>query len=99
MLNRSRRSASAVWMTDSNSFERWLISMTDMPVPLKSSISACACWSTSKGNVAGPALKLWTRFGLVMKENSCCEILYTLYRLDLNTDKKKNGFVLFQIVR
>src|SRR5437879_3954413 len=44
-----------------NSFPRWLISITDMPEPCQSSISAAACASTSSGRTAGPALKLKTR--------------------------------------
>src|SRR5471032_3357857 len=42
-----------------NSGPRWLISMTDMPLPCQSSISAAACASTSFGSTAGPAEKLW----------------------------------------
>src|SRR4051812_49351833 len=41
-----------------NSLPRWLISITDMPEPCQSSISAAACDSTSSGSAAGPALKL-----------------------------------------
>src|SRR5438132_599564 len=44
-----------------NSLPRWLISITDMPDPVQSSISAEACASTSSGRTAGPALKLNTR--------------------------------------
>src|SRR5467141_1501940 len=44
-----------------NSMPRWLISITDMPDPCQSSISAAACSSTSSGRTAGPALKLKTR--------------------------------------
>src|SRR5712691_4493805 len=44
-----------------NSLPRWLISITDMPEPCQSSISAAACASTSSGRTAGPALKLKTR--------------------------------------
>src|SRR5258706_15837326 len=62
MLSRLRRSEAAPSINASNSFERWLISMTDIPVPLKSSNSACACSSTSRGRVPGPGLKLNTRF-------------------------------------
>src|SRR5438067_1456186 len=43
-----------------NSLPRWLISITDMPEPCQSSISAAACDSTSSGSAAGPALKLNT---------------------------------------
>src|SRR4051812_36714689 len=45
-----------------NSLPRWLISITDMPEPCQSSISAAACDSTSSGRAAGPALKLKTLF-------------------------------------
>ena len=44
-----------------NSLPRWLISITDMPLPCQSSISAAACCSTGSGSTAGPALKLNTR--------------------------------------
>src|SRR5215211_3349053 len=67
MPSSSRKSASAVWITASNSLERWLISITDMPVPLKSSNSACAFSRTSSGRTAGPGLKLKTRLGLDME--------------------------------
>ena len=43
-----------------NSGPRWLISMTDMPLPCQSSISLAACCSTSFGRTAGPAEKLNT---------------------------------------
>src|SRR5512139_3031800 len=44
-----------------NSLPRWLISITDMPLPRQSSISSRACTRTSSGSTAGPALKLYTR--------------------------------------
>src|SRR2546423_509240 len=44
-----------------NSLPRWLISITDMPDPCQSSISAAPRASTSSGRTAGPALKLNTR--------------------------------------
>src|SRR5690554_2964033 len=43
------------------SFERWLISMIDMPVPCQSSSSARACSRTASGSAAGPAQKLKAR--------------------------------------
>ena len=43
-----------------NSLPRWLISITDMPLPCQSSISAAALLSTASGSTAGPALKLNT---------------------------------------
>src|SRR5437660_5984833 len=50
-----------------NSLPRWLISITDMPLPCQSSISAAACCRTTSGSTAGPALKLTTR----MKKFRC----------------------------
>src|SRR5512147_2263093 len=44
-----------------NSGPRWLISITDMPLPRQSSISSAACRSTLSGSAAGPALKLKAR--------------------------------------
>src|SRR5690554_3604249 len=41
---------------------RWLISMTDRPLPCQSSISAWARSRTAVGRAAGPAQKLWARF-------------------------------------
>ena len=46
-----------------NSLPRWLISITDMPLPCQSSISAAAVRRTSSGSTAGPALKLKIRMG------------------------------------
>src|SRR5947207_14688156 len=46
----------------SNSGERWLISMTDMPEPRQSSNSSRMRSSTESGSALGPALKLKTRF-------------------------------------
>ena len=44
-----------------NSLPRWLISITDMPEPWRSSISSAAWRSTASGRAAGPGLKLNTR--------------------------------------
>src|SRR5690606_39309005 len=44
------------------SVPRWLTSMTDIPLPRQSSSSACARSSTGSGSIAGPGLKLKTRF-------------------------------------
>ena len=44
-----------------NALPRWLISITDMPVPCQSSSSSRACSRTSSGRTAGPGLKLKTR--------------------------------------
>jgi len=54
----SRRSDSACSQMAMNSLPRWLISMTLMPLPCQSSISAAACCSTASGITAGPAEKL-----------------------------------------
>ena len=45
-------------MMSSKVFERWLISITDIPAPGRLSISSRACSSTGTGSTAGPALKL-----------------------------------------
>src|SRR6185436_1419504 len=42
-------------------FERWLISITDIPTPGRLSMSRCAASKTGTGNTAGPALKLKIR--------------------------------------
>jgi hypothetical protein len=42
----------------SNAGERWLISMTLIPLPSKDKSSLCARSKTSTGRMAGPALKL-----------------------------------------
>ena len=75
MLSSSRKSASAVWMTASNSFERWLISITDIPVPLKFNNSAWASRKTSNGKTPGPGLKLWARLISEMDCDSCFMII------------------------
>src|SRR5450755_262649 len=41
-----------------NSLPRWLISITDTPLPCQSSISTAAWRSTGSGRTAGPGLKL-----------------------------------------
>src|SRR5947208_2534749 len=48
----------------SNSGERWLISITDMPEPRQSSSSSRMRSSTESGSALGPALKLWTRWSV-----------------------------------
>src|SRR5260370_2304499 len=58
-----------------NSLARWLISITDMPEPCQSSLSAAACASTSSGRTAGPALKLNTRAACLLP------ILFVLFLL------------------
>src|SRR5712692_2520215 len=60
-----------------NSLPRWLISITDMPDPCQSSISAAACASTSSGRTAGPALKLKIRVAGLLP------ILFVLSRHDV----------------
>src|SRR5215204_1431670 len=54
-------SAIAPLRRSSNVFERWLISMTDMPTPGSETSSRCACSSTGSGMMAGPAEKLNSR--------------------------------------
>src|SRR5215467_14015689 len=61
-----------------NSLPRWLISITDMPEPCQSSISAAACSSTSSGRTAGPALKLKTRLLPVLAVLPVSFILFLL---------------------
>src|SRR6188472_157185 len=62
MASSARRSASAFARIDMKWLPRWLISITDMPLPSQSSNSACARCSTGSGMAAGPALKFHTRF-------------------------------------
>jgi len=45
-------------MTSSNYLDRWLISVIDMPVPLKFKKELWISSNTGKGRAAGPALKL-----------------------------------------
>src|SRR5262252_8546451 len=61
MPPRARMSASAPWITASNVFDRWLISITDMPTPGNATRSRCASSSTGSGSTAGPAAKLKMR--------------------------------------
>src|SRR5215831_777347 len=56
-----RMSASAFWMIASKVFDRWLISITDMPTPGSATRSRCASSSTGSGSTAGPAAKLKMR--------------------------------------
>src|SRR6185312_4687820 len=44
-----------------NALLRWLISITDVPLPRQSVSSSRACSRTSSGSAAGPAAKLNTR--------------------------------------
>src|SRR2546425_5239117 len=48
-------------MISSKAFERWLISITDIPTPGSASRCARASSKTGTGNTAGPALKLKIR--------------------------------------
>src|SRR5437899_2700710 len=68
-----------------NSLPRWLISITDMPDPCQSSISAAACASTSSGRTAGPALKLKTRVSGLLP------ILFFLFLLRDALDARELG--------
>src|SRR5215467_10092722 len=71
MARRARRSASAFSAMEMNSLPRWLISMTDMPLPCQSSISAAAFRNTGSGRAAGPGLKLKT----LIEERLTCWLL------------------------
>mmetsp|Transcript_36616 Transcript_36616/g.89025 ORF Transcript_36616/g.89025 Transcript_36616/m.89025 type:complete len:332 (+) Transcript_36616:107-1102(+) len=64
----SRRSASARSQIEMNSLPRWLISITLMPLPCQSNISAATWCSTGSGRVAGPAEKLNGRDKLMERE-------------------------------
>src|SRR5512137_372632 len=57
----SRRSERASSWTASYSLPRWLCSMTDMPLPARSSSSSRARSSAGRGSAAGPALKFILR--------------------------------------
>ncbi len=57
----ARMSAMAESRIASNVFERWLISITDMPTPGSDTRSRCACSRTGSGSAAGPAEKLKIR--------------------------------------
>src|SRR5205809_4137171 len=48
-------------MISSKVFERWLISITDIPTLGSDSMSRCASSKTGTGKTAGPALKLKIR--------------------------------------
>ena len=54
----------------SNVFERWLISITDMPTPGSAIRSRCASSRTGSGSTAGPAEKLNTRVAVGMNGSS-----------------------------
>src|SRR5262252_3994512 len=71
MASSVRRSACAFSWMPMNSLPRWLISITDMPLPCQSSISAAAVRNTGSGRTAGPGLKLKTRINvpLVVRNN------------------------------
>ena len=86
MERRLRRSASAAWMMLSNSLERWLISITDMPQPCQLNMSACACCSTSialgrwgaamaggEAKRAGRLLLLARRWWMARGRCDCCD--------------------------
>src|SRR5438309_8769083 len=63
-------SSCALCIRSSNVFERWLISITDMPTPGSVTRSRCASSSTGSGSTAGPAEKLNTRVAVGMKGSS-----------------------------
>src|ERR1044071_122074 len=64
----ARMSSCALCIKSSNVFERWLISITDIPTPGSAIRSRCASSSTASGRTAGPAEKLNTRVAVGMKE-------------------------------
>lgn len=68
---RVRRSFSALKMMLSNSFPRWLISITLIPQPFQLMRSFWASSSTSSGRMAGPAAKLKARFTAVPAAAAC----------------------------
>src|SRR4030095_4758404 len=72
MASSVRKLAAASSAMPMNSLPRWLISITDMPLPCQSSISAAACCSTGAGSTAGPALKLKTRMRLFRRGGMNC---------------------------
>src|SRR5262249_51649607 len=57
----SRMSATARCRMSSKVFERWLISITDIPTPGSATRSRCASSRTGSGRTAGPAAKLKIR--------------------------------------
>src|SRR5262245_61338471 len=61
----SRISEIAPCRMSSKVFERWLISITDMPTPGSATRSRCASSSTGSGSTAGPAAKLKIRVVVV----------------------------------
>jgi hypothetical protein len=64
-------SAIAPFSRSSNAFDRWLISITDMPTPGSESMSRWACSSTGTGRTAGPAEKLKIRAVVGITELLC----------------------------
>src|SRR4051812_6835501 len=77
MASSSRRSASASWATAMNALLRWDTSITDMPLPFQSVISAFAVSKTSRGSVAGPAAKLNTRMNQTSRCGPYCPTVNT----------------------
>src|ERR1043165_3511941 len=71
MARSLRRSASASAAMATNSWPRWLISITDMPASRQLRSSHLAFSSTSAGIVAGPAPKLKMRAAGLM----CCGVV------------------------
>src|SRR6266446_5159948 len=84
MPSSSRRPASAPWMISSKLFERWLISITDMPRPGSDNICAPASSKTGSGMIAGPALKLKIRSVMIVCLGSICGLgMRHFFRLDV----------------
>src|SRR5437588_1329280 len=75
MARRLRSFCSADALILSYSGERWLISMTDMPLPRQSRSSSRMRSRTGRGRAAGPALKLKMR--LVVGAEAVIELTMT----------------------
>src|SRR5262245_39222725 len=76
-----------------NSLPRWLISMTHMPVPCQSSISAAAVRRTGSGSTAGPGLKLKIRMAVTVRWRSKVPH-YRVRKRGAEADAKIGGIVI-----
>src|SRR5947207_14445095 len=86
MPSSSRRPASAPWMISSKVFERWLISITDIPTPGSANICAPASSKTGRGMIAGPALKLKIRSVIIVLDRFADLRMRHLFRLDVTVE-------------
>jgi hypothetical protein len=67
------------------SFERWLISITDWPVPFVSVISAAAFSRAGRGSIEGPGEKLKTRiFSPKIRDLNQLYIIFTVLPIALH---------------